>query len=208
MEVRPNASYRTGWCRWASLWWWSPQPSGCWQTGRWRGCSSWGPAWTGRACSVWWGAEWCRWCPGRPDAAPPRSAVYFCCPADLRKSGRRERLKEPTTSRTGQSPGGPKHPGHAVRRADDRDVGTWPVVCRGWKQIPHLGVFQTLHPLDIQSAEEGAAGGAERRDCCPGAPRQQQDPQTCREEETARIKNHSRSSNWLQSHLACLECVS
>lgn len=31
-------------------------------------------------------------------------------------------------------------------------VGTWPVVCRRWKQVPHLGVFQTLHPLDVQGS--------------------------------------------------------
>lgn len=175
VELRPKASYRTGWCRWASLWWWSPPPSGCWRTGRWRGCSSWGPAWTGRACSGWWGAGWCRWCPGRPDAAPPRCAAYFCCPADLRKSGTRERPEGPTASHTRDRVRTDPNFWDAVRRAD---VGTWPVVCRGWKQIPHLGILQTLHPLDIQSAKEGAAGGAERRDCCPGASRQQQDPQT------------------------------
>lgn len=86
-QVRPRAPYLTGWCRWASLWWWFLQRSGCWRTGRWRGCSSWGPAWTRRACSGWWGAEWRRWCPGRPDAAPPRYEAYFCCPADLGKAG-------------------------------------------------------------------------------------------------------------------------
>lgn len=77
--------YLTGWCQWASLWWSSLRPSGCWQTGPSRGCSSWGPAWTTGACNGWWGAGTCPWCPAPPDAGPPRCGAYSCCLTDLQK---------------------------------------------------------------------------------------------------------------------------
>ncbi|KAG7223991.1 hypothetical protein INR49_015248 [Caranx melampygus] len=41
--------------------------------------------------------------------------------------------------------------------------------------------MQPLHPLDIQGSQERTAGGAECRDSHPGASRQQQHTQTCRD---------------------------
>lgn len=59
------------------------------------------------------------------------------------------------------------------------EAGTWSVVC-GWRQqVPHLGVFESLHPLDVQGSQQRAAGRAESRDGHPGAAGEQQHPQTC-----------------------------
>ena len=60
-------------------------------------------------------------------------------------------------------------------------AGTWPVICRRRQQVPHLSIFQSLNPLNIQSSQKRTAGSAKSRDRHPGASRQQQHTQPCRD---------------------------
>lgn len=156
------SSHLTGWFLWGSPWSWSLLLSAGWLTGRWYGCSSSGPDWTAKASADWWDVKTCQWCPAPPAAGPPRSVTCSGYPVDLSGS----HIKKVTNrflcfviSSTDIAFT------HFIHRL------TWSVVCGGREEVPHLCVFESLHPLDIQGAQQRAAGAAERRYSSPRTPR-------------------------------------